>query len=142
MNSLFFVLFEQIVNETKDKPKFSCHIAIIMVITLTACASTSAFQTGSQNMTRDAEIKFLFGYISDRRRDATRVMGAREYSQTARAMFQFHKEYPIFVRCLKCCDILLADVHWRGSCVLQEPYTRDGQGICNVSQRQGHAGEY
>jgi hypothetical protein len=28
-------------------------------ITLTACASTSAFQTGSQNMTRDAEVRLL-----------------------------------------------------------------------------------
>jgi hypothetical protein len=55
MNSLF--CFEQIDRQQKDT-NFLCDSAIIM-ITLTACTSTSAFQTGSQNMTRDAEIKFL-----------------------------------------------------------------------------------
>jgi hypothetical protein len=30
-----------------------------MIVTLTACASTSALHTGSQNMTRDAEVRFL-----------------------------------------------------------------------------------
>ena len=62
-----YFLFEQIVN--KKTPKFLCHISII-IITLTACASTSAFQTGSQNMTRDAEIKFL-PRCSGQKRDAS-----------------------------------------------------------------------
>lgn len=48
-------------------------------------------------------------------------------------MFQFHEEYPIFVRGLKRRDVLLADVHRRGSCVLEEHDTRESKGIRNMS---------
>jgi hypothetical protein len=57
-------------------------------------------------------------------------------------MFQFHEDYPIFVRSLKRREILLANVHRRGSCVLKEHDTRECKGIRDMSQRQGHAGKY
>jgi hypothetical protein len=64
------------------------------------------------------------------------------YSQTARAMFQFHEEYPIFVGRLKRRDVLLADVNGRGGRVLKEHDTCERKGVRDVSQRQGHAGKY
>lgn len=48
-------------------------------------------------------------------------------------MFQFHEQYPIFVRRLERRDVLLADVHRRGSCVLKEHDTCESKGIRDVS---------
>jgi hypothetical protein len=57
-------------------------------------------------MTRDAEIRFL--------QKDFRIEGwwyEPEYSQPARAMFQFHKEYSILVGRLESRDVLLANVN-------------------------------
>ena len=48
-------------------------------------------------------------------------------------MFQFHEEYPIFVRRLERRDVLLTDVHRRGSCVLKEQDTCERKGIGDMS---------
>jgi hypothetical protein len=48
-------------------------------------------------------------------------------------MLQFHEEYPIFVRRLERRDVLLADVHRRGSRVLKEHDARESKGIRDMS---------
>ena len=77
-------------------------------------------------MTRDAEIRFLRRFQNPRRHDE---YGRELYSQTARAMFQLHKEHSIFIRRLKRCDVLLADVYRRGSRVLKEHDTYECKSI-------------
>jgi hypothetical protein len=48
-------------------------------------------------------------------------------------MFQFHEEYSVFIRRLKRRDVLLANVHRRGSRVLKEHDAYEGQGIGDMS---------
>ena len=48
-------------------------------------------------------------------------------------MFQFHEEYPIFVRRLKRRDVLLANVHGRCGRVLKEHDTCERKGIRDMS---------
>jgi hypothetical protein len=48
-------------------------------------------------------------------------------------MFQFHQEYSIFVGRLKSRDVLLANMHRRGSRVLEEHDTRESKSIGDVS---------
>jgi hypothetical protein len=48
-------------------------------------------------------------------------------------MFQFHQEHSIFVGRLESCDILLANMHRRGSRVLEEHDTREGKSVGDVS---------
>jgi hypothetical protein len=55
-----------------------------------------------------------------------------EYSQPAGAMFQFHEEYPIFVGRLESRDVLLANVHRRGSRVLEEHDIHQSKSIGDV----------
>ena len=57
-------------------------------------------------------------------------------------MFQFHEEYSVFIRRLKRRDILLANVHRRGSRVLKEHDAYETQSIGDMGQRQRHARKY
>ena len=55
------------------------------------------------------------------------------HSQTARPVFQLHKEYSVLVRRFESHDVLLANMYRRSSRVLQVHDASESKSIGNVS---------
>jgi len=111
---------------------------LVYSLTFIACASTSGCQTGSQKITRDADIKFLLDPVNGIKLNVL----MRSYSQTTSTKLQLHQENTEHIGRLKSHDALLSQ-WWRHICCISEVLDLDQrESLCDMGKSEWRIGEY